>query len=354
MGFLSKLFGRKFDPNVARQNNTVEVAKNKQKLVGLIRGHAARIGDGEIRDLALRLSQKVDSFMPCSDLRAIVLDEKIEIMLDAFLREMFKLDEDSLFEDAVSQKTAEFKQKANLKMFRECWQVLERQLQDRKALMSDVAKTDKEVAAMSAPARANYQKQMLAREQVDRVWDVQTAAMEYNLKLANIFCQIQCLEFEIEALLDEAVVDPSMEASISQRCTLLERKVDVLREQEASMYAEIAQNAQIESLIDKNALVKQYNINNSKDGLGLASKIIQYADEALKITEIYEEQQAIKSAAIDKGLAAHKAVGPAAVGVSGTISERLDDKKMQAAPTGNVSDSIAKRLAAKKSGEKPE
>jgi hypothetical protein len=360
MGFFSKLFGKKPDPNIAKQEPKIATAKSKQELIADIRGKAGRIGDSEIRDLLIRLSAKIEGFAPCADRRAVVLDEKIRIMVDAFLREMLKFDEDALFDDAGSEQITAFKRAANLKMFKECWQVLDKQLQDRKSLMEEVEKSEKEVAAMSAPARANYQKAMIARENIDRVWDIQTAAMEYNLKLAHIFCQIQCLQFDMERLLKEAAAQPENELSIGRKYTALEREVASLQEQERSLYAEIDANAQIKELIDKNALVKFYNVNNSKDGLGIAGKVAGYAAEALEITEIYEEDSALTSAALEKGLGAHKETGPAAVPVSDGFRAKLEEEKMRgasaagtAAATG-VSQGFAEKLAAMKQGEKPE
>lgn len=239
------------------------------------------------RDLETLKNVVVD-FKPCSDERAIKLDEQIEFIVQKFCDGKVEF-EDYLKKDDESTAMARQYDIANKEIFEKISTVLQTHLASRSHLMSSPVKTAEELNKLSAFRRQAYENRMKKLENIERQWEIDMVVLDFTIESRKLFHERQILEQRHGELHKKLMTDKSNRDSIAAQLEQLDKEIARITRHEQILAKNIIQNKDLAGMM-KDADLVRFAKDARYCGAEFAKVYEKTAAEAKKLLKDMEEE----------------------------------------------------------------
>jgi len=234
------------DQEKKAQQARLRNAKSRVELTAFLQSVIERTAEESAKEGFRRLKGAVESFPPCADPKAPELDKKIEFVVNRFRTQSFQFN--NYFQNADTAASGQYS-KANGEIFSLILPVLENQLALRNGLMSDTAKTKRQLRGMPDFQRTVYLNDKKERESLEERWSIDITVLEYTVRYRKLFYEEQILQNAHEALVEKLKTDKVNRDSIIEQLEQLDRDIAKLRQHQSIVAREMADNKDLRGMM---------------------------------------------------------------------------------------------------------
>lgn len=265
------------------QKNRSENLQSKNALLAFLRSTILKIDDEQIQESMRNFAYNVESYLPCENKKARVLDERIEDTVRVFFDEIFKIRTSNSLTSAEAELVRKVKIEGNQVIFNLCAEIIETQLIDRNMLMSEKELSKKEINELSDSKRARYLYRKDQAESLEDLWNTQSSILDYLIRLQKNLYEKKCRQVIQEELLKKAKADPANINSYKARYNQLDAEIKNFEQQEKIILSQIEKNNKINEIITATDLEEFIDAKNSAAGGKIIAKIKKYSDRYKKL-----------------------------------------------------------------------
>lgn len=225
-------------------------SKSRLDLCNYLQAVIDRTENDYIREGLNSLKNIIESFPPCSDEKALVLDRKIRFIVDRFRTQSFQynnyLSENS--QDAMLS-AAQY-ELGNKEIFDLIIPVLENHLANRNRLMGETIKSKKELKSLSDYERVTYYNDIKELENLEKRWDVDGTILEFTIRYRKLFYEQQILQGLHDRLFEKGKTDKQNRESIIAQLEQIDREIEKNKINQSIVAREMANHKDLRGMME--------------------------------------------------------------------------------------------------------